>query len=488
MPIHKSLVLMLSLLLLCVTASAQEQHDIPKSQVERKNLAPVSKDILKVTLPKATEATLSNGLTVLIMEDHKLPFVSVEFFMSGAGPLFESADMPGLATITAQMMTEGTKTRTSRQIAEDVEVLGAAVNVSSNFGSSAATLNASGLSDNFDKWFAVATDVLMNASFPNDELERLKARLRIGLRQQRTSPGFLMSERFARAVYGEHPAANVSTNLKTIDAITPAMLAKWHNDRYAPHLSILGIAGDVKPAELMPKLEQWLAGWKKTDLKEVLPTNPKPLTARKVLLVDRPDSVQTSLIMGNIAIDRRDPDFPAMTVLDQVLGGGSNGRLFRNLREEKGYTYGAYSSFSATKYPGAWRTYADVRTEVTAGALDEFVRELQRIRNEAVPQNELDDAKRTIVASFAISLEDPTELLNYAVIRKIYGFPENYWDTYPATIMAVTAADVQRVARKYINPETMQIVAVGNGGKIRAGLEKYGSVERYDTEGKQLAN
>jgi len=488
MPIHKSLVLMLTLLLLGVTASAQEQHDIPKSQVERKNLAPVSKDILKVTLPKATEATLSNGLTVLIMEDHKLPFVSVEFFMSGAGPLFESADMPGLATITAQMMTEGTKTRTSRQIAEDVEVLGAAVNVSSNFGSSAATLNASGLSDNFDKWFALATDVLMNASFPNDELERLKARLRIGLRQQRTSPGFLMSERFASAVYGEHPAANVSTNLKTIDAITPAMLAKWHNDRYAPHLSILGIAGDVKPAELMPKLEQWLAGWKKTDLKEVLPTNPKPLTARKVLLVDRPDSVQTSLIMGNIAIDRRDPDFPAMTVLDQVLGGGSNGRLFRNLREEKGYTYGAYSSFSATKYPGAWRTYADVRTEVTAGALDEFVRELQRIRNEAVPQNELDDAKRTIVASFAISLEDPAELLNYAVIRKIYGFPENYWDTYPSAIMAVTAADVQRVARKYINPETMQIVAVGNGAKIRAGLEKYGSVERYDTEGKKLAN
>jgi predicted Zn-dependent peptidase len=192
--------------------------------------------------------------------------------------------------------------------------------------------------------------------------------------------------------------------------------------------------------------------------------------------------------MGNIGIDRRDPDYPALTVLNEVLGGGSNGRLFRNLREEKGYTYGAYSSFTATKYPGAWRSYADVRTEVTGPALDEFVRELQRIRNETVSQNELDDAKRTIVASFAISLEDPAELLDYAVIRKIYGFPENYWDAYPAAIMAVTPADVQRVAQKYINTDTMQIIAVGNGEKIRPGLAKYGTVERYDTEGKKLAN
>src|SRR5262249_44405471 len=155
-------------------------HNIPRSEVVRKNLAPVSKDILKVNLPKATEATLSNGLTVLILEDHKLPLVSLEFFMSGAGPLFEPADLPGLANITAQMMREGTKTRNSRQIAEEVETLGSAVSVTSGFGSSAATLSASGLSDNFDKWFALATDVLLNPSFPADELDRLKARLRIG--------------------------------------------------------------------------------------------------------------------------------------------------------------------------------------------------------------------------------------------------------------------------------------------------------------------
>jgi predicted Zn-dependent peptidase len=481
------------LLAFCLNAPAQQQkepedHGIPRSEVQRKNLAPVSKDILKVNLPKATEATLSNGLTVLVMEDHKLPLVSVEFFISGAGPLYEPGDTPGLASITAQLMREGTRTRNSRQIAEEVELLGASVNASSGFGSSAATVSASGLSDNFDKWFALATDVLLNPSFPADELEKVKARLRIGLRQQRTSPGFLMSERFSHAVYDTHPAANVSTTLKVLDALTPEMLAKWHRDGYAPQTSILGIAGDVKAAEIVPKLETWLAAWKRTDMKEVLPPNPKPATARKVFLVERPDSVQTSLIMGNIGIDRRDPDYAALTVLNEVLGGGSNGRLFKNLREEKGYTYGAYSSFSATKYPGAWRAYADVRTDVTAGALTEFVSELQRIRDETVGQYELDDAKRSIVASFAISLEDPDELLNYAVIRKIYGFPENYWDTYPAAIMAVTPAEIQRVARKYINPETMQIIAVGDAMKVRPILEKYGAVERYDTEGKKLGN
>jgi zinc protease len=480
--------ILLFLLSAGVMASAQEQHNTPPSQVELKNLAPVSKDLLKVTLPKASEVTLSNGLTVLIMEDHKLPLVSVEFFLAGAGPLYEPKELPGLANITAQLMREGTTTRTSRQIAEEVEVLGASVSVTSGFGSSAATLSATGLSDNFDKWFPLATDVLLNPSFPADELERLKQRLRVSLRQQRTSSGFLMSERFAGAVYDGHPAANVATTLATIDAITPESLAKWHRERYIPHLSLLGIAGDVKPAEIVPKLEKWLAGWKKTDMKEVLPPNPKPLLTRKVLLVDRPGSVQTSLMMGNIAIDRRDPDYPAMTVLSQVLGGGSAGRLFRNLREEKGYTYGAYSSFTAVKYPGAWRAYADVRTDVTGGAMTEFVKELQRIRDEPVSAQELDDAKRTIVASFALSLEDPDQLLNYAVIRKIYGFPEDYWDTYPAKIMAVTPAEVQRVARKYINPETMQIVAVGDGAKIRTALEKYGAVERYDTEGKKLTN
>jgi len=465
-----------------------EQPSTPRNQVDLKNRAPVSKDILKVKLPRATEATLSNGLTVLIIEDHRLPLVSIQYSIGASGPIFEPSNMVGLARITAQMMTEGTKTRPSLKISEDVERLGAALSVSSSYGSTVSILSASGLSDNFDKWFELANDVLLNPTFPANELDRRKQQLSVALRQQRTSAEFLMSERFSRAMYGDHPASNVTTNQGTVDALTPAILAKWHDERYAPQNTILGIAGDVKPADLVPKLERALAGWKKTDLKEALPPNPKPSTARKVYLVDRPDSVQTSIVMGNIAIDRRDPDYFVMVALNQVLGGGGAGRLFKNLREEKGYTYGAYSSFSARKFPGPWNASAEVRTEVTDGALTEFVKELQRMRDQPVAERELDDAKRAIVASFALSLENPDDLVNYALTRKIYDLPEDYWDAYPAKLMAVTAADIQRVARKYIDPQTMQIIAVGDGSKIRAVLEKYGPIERYDVQGKKLTN
>ena len=465
------------------STAAQEDHSADASKVERKNRAPVSKDVLKVTLPRGTEATLSNGLTVLIMENHRLPLISIQYNITAAGALFEPASTPGLASITAQMLREGTKTRTSLQIAEQSAQLGAEISAAAGFGSTTTVINASGLSDNFDQWFALTNDLLLNANFPAEELNRLKQRLKAQLRQQRANPNFLSNERFSKAVYGSHPAASVSATNDSIDAITSEMLTKWHQERYTPQNTILGITGDVKATEIVPKLEKALAVWKKTDLKEVLPPNPKPIASKKVFLVDRPGSVQTTVVLGNIAIDRRDPDYVALTVANHILGGGPAARLFLNLREEKGYTYGVYSSFTALKYPGPWRAGGDVRTEVTEGAMTEFMKEFQRMRDEKVPASELEEAKRAIVAGFALSLERPTELLGYAVVRKIYGFPPDYWDMYPAQIMATTAEDIQRVARKYINPENLQAVAVGDVSKIKPVMEKYGSVEVYDTEG-----
>ncbi|HLH32638.1 MAG TPA: pitrilysin family protein [Terriglobia bacterium] len=483
-----ALVLLVTALAFTGAAAAQEEHTTDLSKVERKNRAPVSKDLLKVTLPRATEATLSNGLTVLIMENHRLPMISMQLNISGAGPIFEPANMPGLANITAQMLRQGTKTRTSVQIAEQAALLGAEINAASGFGSSATVVDISGLSDNFDQWFALATDVLLNPNFPADELGRLKQRMKAQLRQQRANPNFLSTERFNRAVYGNHPASVVSATNESIDAITPAMLEKWHQERYVPQNAILGIAGDVKAAEIVPKLEKAFGGWKKTELQEVLPQNPKPAAAKKVFLVDRPNSVQTTVVLGNIAIDRRDPDYFALDVANHILGGGTTGRLFLNLREEKGYTYGVYSTFTALKYPGPWRAGGDVRTEVTSGAMTEFFKEFQRLRDEKVPAAELDEAKRSIVASFALSLENPAELLTDAIVRKIYGFPPDYWDAFPAKVMAVTADDIQRVTRKYLNPDNLQVVAVGDVSKIKPVMEKYGPVEVYDAEGKKVGN
>jgi zinc protease len=230
------------------------------SKVERKNKAPISHEILRVKLPKPVEAKLRNGLTVLIVEDHRFPIVSVQLQIAGAGALFDPPNLPGLAKITAEMLREGTKSRTSRQIAEESDKLGATLGAAAEFGSSVSTFRASGLSQNFDSWFSLAMDVLLNPTFPADELEKLKQRLRIQLSQQRTAPNFLVDERFNRAVFGDHPAATVAPTVQSVAAMTTEVLFQWHRERYAPQNAILGIAGDVRPADLIPKLEKQLAG------------------------------------------------------------------------------------------------------------------------------------------------------------------------------------------------------------------------------------
>ncbi|HEX9759652.1 MAG TPA: pitrilysin family protein [Candidatus Acidoferrales bacterium] len=478
----------LSPLSLPAQGPGQQSKDVSVSSVERKNLAPVSKDVLRVNIPKPFEAKLENGLTVLILEDHRAPLVAVSLNISGAGGVYDPPDLRGLATTTATMMREGTQSRDSRHLAEQIALLGASVNVSSGFGSAASQLSASGLTDNMDDWMTVALDVLFNPSFPADELARWKQRQLVQLRNLRSNSGFLAAERFNRVVYGDHPSSVIMITPEAVNAVTPERMAAWHHERFVPQNAILAIVGDVKASELMPKIRQWFGGWKRTDLQEVLPPNPKPATQKKVYLVDRSASVQTTLRMGNIAIDRKSPDFIALTVMNRILGGGPASRLFINLREEKGYTYGVGSSFSQVKWTGPWQASSSVRTEVTEGAMKEFLYELNRIRNEKVTAQELDEAKRAIVGSFARDLESQGTLLNYAMVRKIYGLPADYWDRYPAQISAITADDVQRVARKYINPETMQVVAVGDASKIKAVLEKYGPVELYDTDGKPVTS
>lgn len=465
-------------------AAAAQQPSAQQEGKERFNRAPISKEILRVKLPRPVEATLDNGLTVLILEDHRFPLVNMQLNLSGAGALYEPANLPGVANMTASMLREGTKTRTGRQIAEEVDNLGATLNAGTVWGSSATALNASGLSDNFDSWFALATDVLLNPTFPVEELGRLKLQAKTGLRNQRANPGFLANERFSKAVYGSHPASVRTATNESIDAMTPEVLAKWHADRFAPQNAILAISGDVNAQATIAKLKTWLAAWKRTDLKEVVPASPSPAAGKKVYVVNRPGSAQTDLTLGNIAISRTDPDYITVVVMDQIVGAGSASRLFANLRERKGYTYGAYSNFTAIKYAGPWLANSQVRGEVTDGAMTEFLNEIRRIREEPVSAQELEEQKRLIVSRFALSLEQPATMLNFAVTRKIYGFPADYWDVYPDKIMAVTAADVQRVAKKFLNPDALQIVAVGDASKIKSVMEKYGPVEVFDADGK----
>jgi zinc protease len=467
-----------------VFTSAQAPKPSSKGLVI-KGKAPINKEVLKVKLPKAFETKLSNGLQVIVLEQHKLPTFSMQMIVLSGG-LTDPQDQPGAAQFTATLLREGTKTRSSKQIAEQVDSLGASLGAISGLSSPTSSVNASGLTDNFEQIMELFADVILNPSFPADEFNKLKTRSLAQLRQQRSNPGFLATEMFQKVMYGSHPAARVSLAAEEIQRMTPEALRKFHALNYKPNNAIFAIVGDVKPAEIVAKLEKTFGAWQRGDVPQTAIPKVSETGPAKIYLVNRASSVQTNILLGNLTIERTDPDYYALDVMNQVVGGGASARLFLNLREDKGYTYGAYSRFSASRYRGTFRANTEVRTDVTKGSMDELMYELKRIRDEKVAQEEFDRAKRTIIGSFALQLESPQGLLGNIVTQKLEGLSADYWDTYTQKIAAITADDVQRVAKKYLDLSRMQIVAVGDATKITDVLKQYGTVEIYDTEGKPL--
>jgi zinc protease len=442
--------------------------------------APISKDVLKVKLPRAYETKLSNGMQVIVLEAHKLPTFSMQMVVTSGG-LADPQDQHGAAQGTAAVLREGTKTRTSKQIAEQVDSLGASLSANSGPSSQDSRVLASGLTDNFDQIIELFADVILNPSFTADELNKFRTRALAQLRLQRSNPGFLANEMFAKVIYGMHPAARVSLTADEIQKLTPEVLQRFHAAHYKPNNAIFAIVGDVKPAEIVATLERTFGSWQRGDVPPSSIPKVSENAAAKVYLINRVPSVQTNLVLGNLSIERTDPDYFALEVMNQVVGGGSSARLFLNLREDKGYTYGAYSGFSALKYRGTFRATTEVRTEVTKGSMDELMYEIKRIRYEKVAPEEFERAKRRIIGGFALQLESPQALLNNIITQKLYGLPADCWDTYTEKIASVTADDVQRVARKYLS--RLQIVAVGDASRTADVLKQYGTVEIYDTEG-----
>ena len=452
-----------------------------------KGKAPVSNELLKVKLPRPQEADLSNGAHLLVIEDHRLPQISMRIEIPGAGGYFDPAGTPGLAQVTATLLREGTKTRTSQQISTELERLAATLTVQAGMAGDNAIVMGGALTENFDKVLDLAADILVNPTFPEEEVARYRTRTKAMLVQQRSNPGFLAQEMFARAVFGSHPGGRVAFSAADLDKINRDGLVAFHGGHYAPDFAVIGIAGDITLAEAKTKLEATLAAWKKKGTPRPAVTDPDQVGPAKVYLVDRANSVQTYLAVGTQSITRTSPDYDVLSLTNNIIGGGPTGRLFLNLREEKGFTYGAYSSVAALRYRGYWLASTSVRTEVTEPALGEMVKEIARLRDEPIPAKEFQDKKRSMVASFALSLESPTAILSNYITSWLYQLPADYWDKYPERVMAITEPQVQAAAKKYLDPARIQIVAVGEGKVIGDILKKFGKVEVYDTDGKLVA-
>ena len=470
----------------------QEQHISELSKVVRLNRAPVSNEILKVHLPRPVVTKLPNGLTVLVLERRKLPMVNFVLWIE-TGDMSDPTEMPGLAGFTADMLREGTTHRTSAKLAADVDNIGATLNTFSGFGSTNSSVMASGLAPSAGQILELMSDVVLNPAFPSDELEKYKKRQLSDLEQERSQPYSLGEERFRKAVYQNFPASVTLPTPESIKAATPERLKEFHDRYYVPGNAILGVAGDVRQDEIMQLIRKYFGDWKGQPVPREDWSHLPPPGPTKIYLVDRPDSVQTNILAGNYGSRRIDRDYSALVVMNQVLGGGPQARLFLNLREEHGYTYGAYSRVGDDKYREVWAANTEVRNAVTDGSMEQLMAEFKRIRDQKVPDAELNEARHAIVARFALSLEQTQGVLFDWMIVQDEGLPMDYWDRYPVQVAETSPEAVQEVAQKYVDLPHLQIVCVGDPKQpgndqkqtIRQVLEKYGSVEVYDTNGKR---
>lgn len=372
----------------------------------------------------------------------------------------------------------------SKEIANETDFIGGGLKAVSDFDFT--IVSGSALSKYSDRLVDLLSDIVFHPTFPEEELTLAKTNLTQSLAMKRSEPDFLVEERFNKVVFGDHPYGVVAPTPQTIERITRKDLQEFHDSHYLPNEATLVVVGDFDPEHLKTMLESKFGSgiWKSGTMPVAqMPVVPKQ-TGRRIYLVNRPGSVQSSIKLGNVGISKTDPDYFPMSVANQILGGAAHSRLFLNIREQKGYTYGAYSSISAHRQPGPFSAEAEVRTEVTAPSLEEFLYELNRIRDVKVTDKELQDAKTYIVGSFQLGLETQSGLAQRLLELKLYDLPDNYLETYADKVMAVKPDDIRHVARKLIDNNNIVISVVGDASKIKQDLQYFGPVDVYDTTGK----
>ncbi|MDZ4836693.1 MAG: pitrilysin family protein [Candidatus Melainabacteria bacterium] len=423
---------------------------------------------------------LDNGLKVQFVEDHRYPYITVILGMK-TGTIANTNDKSGLAELTAGLLEEGTKDKSSKQISEEIDFIGGSLSAISDYDFT--IMSGSCLSNYTDRLFPLMADVFLRPSFPENELKLAKANWIQSLAIKRSDSDFLLDERFRKVVFGEHPYGALAPKPDMINSITQSDLQKFHAANYLPNDSLIIVLGDFDDKKMEELIKTSFGSWAAGERKSKEQPTVAQQTNRRVYLVDRPDSAQSAVVLGNLGIKKKDPDYFAVKVMNQILGGSANSRLFLNIREQKGYTYGAYSSMSARIYPDVFSAGASVRTEVTEPAIKEFLSELDRIRDSSVTKEELDDAKKYLVGQFQLGLETQSGLAQRLLEVGLYDMDDKYLESYTDKYMAVTADDVQRVAKKVIQSKDLVIAVVGDAKKIKPGLEQFGKIELYDLNG-----
>jgi zinc protease len=464
-------------------APAAAVVDTPAAPRQTREAPPPPLPLKPVEFPGFRETTLPNGLRLIVVEKHDLPVVNVNLYVK-SGSAADPLQKVGLSEMTAELLTKGTPGRTAKQIAETIEGVGG--QLSADAGLDYTTVSASVLADQLPLAFNLVSDVALRPTFPQDELETARKRTLSALEVALSRPGEIAQRRLVREIYGETHPYGVSSLPQTVRAIDRADLVRFHQQHFRADNALLVVSGDVNAAEVETLARGHFGGWKGGFGATRALADPPAREKAQVTLVHRPGSVQSNILVGHVGIRPDNPDYFPLQVLNKIVGGGTDSRLFLILREQKGWTYGAYSRLSRPKEVGYYVASAEVRTEVTDSALVELMHQLRRAREEPVSREELEAAKSFLVGSFPLRIETAGQIASQVAQTRLLGLPVEDLLRYRERINAVTAEDVQRVAREYIRPDQAVIVVVGDATRVADKLEKVAPVVLFDVEGRRL--
>jgi len=450
--------LTLSAFLVTTMAWGQKEVTLPKDLPSYGPETPIK-------APSVNDSKLDNGLTVWLVSEPGFPKVSIALAVRG-GFAADPSDRPGISSLLARTIDQGTSSRSARQIAQELQAAGGDLNALP--GKDFILVSTSFLSARSDTGLNVFADLVQNASFPEAEVALARRNAENDLMQQESQPSFLASRAMARVLFGDSPYHVTSLTKASIDAATPEDLRKIHAQRFRPDQALLIAVGDFENGPMLDQIRKRFEAWKAPASAPLeKPQPPSAIPAHAVYIVPRPGSVQTTLELGIFGPLRSDPDFEAALVANAIYGGTFGSRLTTNIREDKGYTYSPFASFQTYRVAGTLVTRADVRNEVTAPTLNEIFYELNRLVTTSPTDAELNQAKRYLVGTQAIDLQSRDSVAQELALLWIKGLSHDEIGTYGRKVAAITASDVDAAARKYFPAAKTAIVAVGEEKVIR---------------------
>jgi zinc protease len=430
----------------------------------------------EIKLPTIKKTMLDNGLKVIVIEQHELPIVAFRLILK-SGSACDPAGKAGLADLTAGLLRKGTKTRSATQVAEEIDFVGGSLDAGADRDATYASCRV--LSKYFDTGLGLLSDIILNPTFKQEEIDRLQKQTLASIQQQKDDPENVAGEKFREFVFGDNPYGLPTEGTEeSVPSLTRDDIVNFHKKCYVPSNAVLAVVGDVKNADVIKKVKAKFGSWSGAPVTPPSLAQPPAIKGYQILLVDKPDLTQTYIQLGHLGIDRKNPDIFAVRVMNYILGGGGfASRLMDEVRAKRGLTYGIYSNYDYLKWPGAFDVSTFTQNDSTAAAITATIDELRKIRSEGVTDKELADTKSFYTGYFPLQFETPEQIATQILIVELYDLGEEYLTNYTKYINAVTKEDVQRVANKYLDPDNLKIVVVSKAETVKPLLEPLGNVE-----------